>query len=96
MTELMFPRELMLTKKVHQKSVIFIIWYVLNYSFKFQPNAGNRCHDLLMMSVNLSNITILNIKGSDYRCNISLISSNEAINLMKNAGLTKKVEHYKA
>ena len=37
-------------------------WYILNYSFKFQPNVCNRCHDLLMMSVNLSDIAILNIK----------------------------------
>ena len=28
-------------------------WYFLNYSFKFQPNVCNRCHDLLMMPVNL-------------------------------------------
>ena len=63
-------------------------WYILNYSFKFQPNVCDRCHDLLMMSMNLSDIAILNIKGSDYRCIISLISKNEAINLMKN--LTKK------
>ena len=49
-----------------------------------------------MISVNLSNIAILNIKGSDYRCIISLISKNEAINLLQNADLTKKVEHYKA
>ena len=41
-------------------------WYFLNYSFKFQPNVCNRCHDLLMMSMNLSDIPILNIKGSDY------------------------------
>ena len=27
--------------------------YFLNYSFKFQPNVCNRCHDLLMMSINL-------------------------------------------
>ena len=40
-----------------------------------------------MMSMNLA---ILNIKGSDYRCIISLISKNEAINLMQNAELTKK------
>ena len=32
-----------------------------------------------MMSVNLGDIAILNIKGSDYRCMISLISKNEAI-----------------
>ena len=65
-------------------------WYFLNYSFKFQPNVCNRCHDLLMMSMNLSDIAILNIKGSDYCCIISLISKNEAINLMQNADLTKK------
>ena len=56
--------------------------YFLNFSFKFQPNVRNRCHDLLMMSVNLNDIAILNINGSDYRCIISLISKNKAINLM--------------
>ena len=43
-----------------------------------------------MMSVNLSDIAIFNIKGSDYCCNISLISKNEAINLLQNADLTEK------
>ena len=41
-------------------------WYFSNFSFKFQPNVCNRCHDLLMMSVNLSDIAILSIKGFDY------------------------------
>ena len=40
--------------------------------------------------MNLSDTAILNIKGSDYRCTISLISKNKAINLLKNADLTKK------
>ena len=79
--------ELMLIKQVHQKSVIFV---TINYSFKFQPNVCNRCHDLLMMPMNLSDIAILNIKGSHYRCIISLISKNEAMNLMQNANLTGK------
>ena len=26
-------------------------WYFLNYSFKFHPNACNRCHDFLMMPI---------------------------------------------
>ena len=65
-------------------------WHFLNYNFKFQPNVCNRCHDVLVMSVNLSDSAILNIKGSDYRCNISLISKNEAINLWQNADLTEK------
>ena len=40
--------------------------------------------------MNLSDIAVLNIKGSDYRCIISLMSKNEAINLMQNADLTEK------
>ena len=65
-------------------------WSFLNYSFKFQPNICNRCHDLLLMSMALSDIAILNIKGSDCRCIISLISKNEAMNLLQNADLTEK------
>ena len=32
--------------------------YFLNYNFKFQPNVCDRCHDLLMMSMNPSHISI--------------------------------------
>ena len=45
--------------------------------------------------MNLNDIAILNIKGSDYRCIISLISKNEAINLLQNADLTEEEKHYK-
>ena len=43
-----------------------------------------------MMSINLNNIAILNIKGSDYRCIISLLRKNSAIKIMQNADLTEK------
>ena len=65
-------------------------WYFLNYSFKFQQNVCNRCHDLLMMSINLSNIAILKIKDSYHHCIISIISKNEATKLLGNADLTEK------
>ena len=58
-------------------------WYFLNYSSKFQSNVWNRCHYFLMMSMNLSDIATLNIKGFDYHCIISLISKNEALNMME-------------
>ena len=64
--------------------------YFLNNSFKFQPNVCNKYQDLLMLSVNLSDSAILNIKVSNYHCFISLISKNEAINLLQNADLTEK------
>ena len=70
-------------------------WYFLDYRSTFQPNVCNNCHDLLMMFVNSSDIAMLNIKCSGYRCVISLISKNEAIKLLQNADLTEKVEHYK-
>ena len=43
-----------------------------------------------MISMNLNDITIINVKGSDYHCIISLISKNKAIKLMQNNDLTKK------
>ena len=39
---------------------IYHNWYILNKGFKFQPNVCNRCHDLLMMSMNLSDVAMLN------------------------------------
>ena len=40
-------------------------WYFLNKGFKFQPNA---CNELFIMSMNVSHISILNIRESDYCC----------------------------
>ena len=31
---------------------VYHYWYFLNFDFKFQPEVCNRCHGLLMMSVN--------------------------------------------
>ena len=44
---------------------------------------------------NHSDIVILKIEGFDYLCIISLVYKNEAIDLMQNADLTRKTEHYK-
>ena len=42
------------------------------------------------MSINLSDFAISNIRGSDYRCLIFLISKNETIKVMQKADLTGK------
>ena len=70
-------------------------WYFLNKECKFQPHACNRCHDLLMMFMNLTGIAILKVKNADYCCIITGISQIEAIELLQKIGLTKKSEHYK-
>ena len=43
-------------------------WYFLNYSFKFQPNICISCYDLLMMSMDLSDIAILKETRNSYFC----------------------------
>ena len=90
MIELLFLKQLMLIKQVHQECDVCHYCYFLNYSVKFEPNVWNRCHDLLMMSMSLSDIAILNIKGCNYCCIISLIRKNEAMKLMQNADSTEK------
>ena len=37
---------------------IFHSWHFLDELFKFQPDVCNGCHDVLMMSIKLSNIAI--------------------------------------
>ena len=69
---------------------IFHYCYFLDKGFKFQPDVCNGCHDVLVMSMKLSNITILNINGVDYQCIIKGIGKSEAINLLRNADLAEK------
>ena len=47
------------------------------------------------MSVNLSDIAILNIEDSDYCCIISLINKSEAIDVLQNADFTEKSGSFK-
>ena len=37
-------------------------WYFLKKGLKFQSSCCNWCHDLLMISMNLSNFAVWNIK----------------------------------
>ena len=90
--ELMYLKELMLIRQANQECDICHYWYLLDKGFKFQPHVCNGCHDLLLMSMNLSDIAILNIQGTDCCCVTIQISKSEAINLMQNIDLTKKSE----
>ena len=88
--ELTFLKELMLVISASKDCNICHYWYFLNKGFKFRTNVCNKYHDLLMMSMNLNNIAILNIKDFDFCYIISGISKNEAITLIQNADLTEK------
>ena len=63
-----------------KKSDICYYWYFLDKGFKFQPNVCNGGHDVLMISIKLSDIAILNIQGVDYRCIINGMRKNKVVN----------------
>ena len=69
---------------------IFHYWCFLNKRLKFQQNVCNGCHGSSMMSMNLSDIAILNIKNANYFCIINGIRKCKAINVMQHMDLTKK------
>ena len=69
-------------------------WYFLNQGFRFQANVYNRYHGSLMVSMNLSDIAILNIKNADYCCIISKISKTEAIQLKKHSIIKHKIYYH--
>ena len=61
-------------------------WY-FKHGFKFQKSVCNGCHALLILSLDISDITIITVKGIDYCCIVSDISKSNAIHLFKNSVL---------
>ena len=53
-------------------------WFFLNKRFKFQSYVCNRCHDLLMMSISLTDTAVLKIGNAGYRCIINGISKSKS------------------
>ena len=50
-----------------KECIVHDYWY-FNYGSKFQKSVCNGCHDLLMLSLNISNVTSLTVKGIDHCC----------------------------
>ena len=74
-------------------------YWFFNHGFKFQDYVCNGCHDLTMVCLNLSDITIITVKNIDYRYIIHDISKSEVINLLEiavleNVGIYKNYYFY--
>ena len=59
-------------------------YWFFNHGFKFQDSVCNGCHDLTILCLNMSDITIITVKGAHYRSIIHGITKPEAIHLLKN------------
>ena len=58
-------------------------WYFSDNGFRFHYSVCNGYHDTLMMFFDISNTTILDIHGVDYRCIIVGASKGEVKHLLK-------------
>ena len=64
-----------------------------NKGFKFEPYVCNGCHDLMQKAMNF-NVAIVSVKGSCYRIHFWYMTKNDAISIIENYDLNKKVDYY--
>ena len=79
-----------LAKSNNSKVCVICRYWFFNHGFKFQDFVCNGCHDLTMLSVNISDNVIITIKNDDYRSIIHNISESVAINLLESSVLEDK------
>ena len=74
-----------LAKCSNSKECLICHYWFFNRGFGFQDSVCNGCHDLTMLTVDISDTAIITIKNVDYRCIIHNIIKPETINLLKNS-----------
>ena len=75
--------------------IICHYWYFLEINLGFQPKVCDGCHDLMQKAVSFIDVAIVFLKENCYLIYFWYINKDEAINLLRNANLTEKAEHYK-
>ena len=70
----------------NSKECMIFHYRFFNRGFKFQNPICNGCHDLTILSANISNIVIITVKNVDYRCIIHNISKNFEKSFVEDCG----------
>ena len=72
MIGLIFQEELILTKQMHQKSVIVVCyyWYFSDKNFKYELYLFYGYHNLMQKAMNFNDIAT--VKESDYRIHFAI------------------------
>ena len=85
MIGLIFQEELILTKQMHQKSVIIVCyyWYFSDKNFKYELYLFYGYHNLMQKAMNFNDVATASVKESDYRIHFCYMSKNDATNIMK-------------
>ena len=72
------------TKSNNTNRYMVFCYRSFNHGFEFQDSVCNYCHALTMLCLDISDISVITIKGVDYRCIINGIRKSEAIRLLEN------------
>ena len=73
------------------KCMICLYWYFKDIGFKYQPYVCNGCHDFSVIVQKFDDVLLLKVKGVDYRCCVVSVNKKDAISLLNNSVLDKKV-----
>ena len=66
-------------------------WYFSNKNFKRESYLCNGCHNLMQKAMSFNDVAIISIKERNCRIHIWYISKNDAIKIMKNSDLKKRI-----
>ena len=64
-----------LAESNNSKDCMICHYWFFNHVFNFQDYVCNGCHNLTMLSVNISDIAIITIEKIDYRCIIQITTA---------------------
>ena len=87
----MFQKEMSLINQINKKCMVFHYWYFKDTGSKFKPQVCNKCHYISMIAYKLKNITIVNVKGIDYRWILWNMTKNVAIDMLGNSELDDNI-----
>ena len=65
--------------------------YFKDSGFKYESYLCNGCHDLMQKTMSFNNVAIVYVKGSVFRIHFWYMSTNDAINIMKDSNLIDKM-----
>ena len=82
-------------KETSRECSLCKFYYFLDKIFKYGPYLCDGCYDMSMKANSMQNLAIINHNGNHYRVNFVFMSKKGAFNLIKNAVIIDKREHYK-
>ena len=82
-------------KEISRECSLCKFYYFLNKNFNYGRYLCNGCYNMSLKAVSMQNLTIINHNGNHDRVNFAFISKKDVYNLIKNATIINKKEHYK-